>query len=112
MADDSRSATLVIHASAEDIFAFLADPAGHAAIDGTGWVREPEDSKPLTAVGQVFWMAMYHPNHPDGDYKTANLVEVFEPPTAICWKPGYDKGDGTLGFGGWTWRFDLAPARP
>ena len=50
MADDSVSATTVINAPAEAIFAVLADPAKHAAIDGTGWVREALDSKPLTAA--------------------------------------------------------------
>lgn len=43
-----------------------------------------------------------HPGHPDGNYEMANLVEVFEHPAAIGWKPGYDTGNGKLGFGGWT----------
>jgi hypothetical protein len=110
MADDSVSETAVINAPAEAIFAVLADPAKHAAIDGTGWVRETLDSKPLTAAGQTFRMSMYHPNHPDRNYQMTNLVEVFDPPSSISWKPGYDAGDGTLGFGGWTWRYDLTPA--
>lgn len=111
MADDWVSASLVIDASAKVVFEFLADPANHAAIDGTGWVRgAPGNPELVTAAGQVFRMNMYHPNHPDGDYQMANLVEVFEPVNAIGWKPGYDKDDGTLGFGGWTWRYDLAPA--
>ncbi|HWC39696.1 MAG TPA: SRPBCC family protein [Acidimicrobiales bacterium] len=112
MADDCVSATTVIDAPAETIFAALADPAKHAAIDGTGWVRESQESRPLTAVGQIFRMSMYHPNHPDRNYEMANEVQVLEPPTAICWKPGYDADDGTLGFGGWTWRYDLTPAGP
>ena len=45
MADDSVSATTVINAPAEAIFAVLADPASHAAIDGTGWVRETSDKQ-------------------------------------------------------------------
>ena len=68
MADDRVSATMVINAPAEGIFAVLADPAKHAAIDGTGWVRETLDSEPLTGPGQIFRMSMYHPNHPDGNY--------------------------------------------
>jgi hypothetical protein len=44
MADDRVSATAVINAPAETIFAVLADPAKHAAIDATGWVRESLDS--------------------------------------------------------------------
>jgi uncharacterized protein YndB with AHSA1/START domain len=112
MADVSVSATTVISAPAEAVFAVLADPAKHAAVDGTGWVCEALDNKPLTAAGQIFRMAMYHPNHPDGNYQMSNRVEVFDAPGAISWKPGYDAGDGTLGFGGWTWRYDLTPAGP
>src|ERR671937_489330 len=112
MAEDSVSATRVIDASAETIFAVLADPAKHAAIDGTGWVRESPDSERLTAAGQVSRMAMYHPNPPDGNYEMANRVQVFDPPSTISWEPGYDAGDGTLRFGGWTWRYDLTPAGP
>ena len=110
MADESVSATTIIAAPAEAVFAVLADPAKHAEIDGTGWVREPVDRTPLAAAGQVFRMTMYHPNHPDGTYETANRVEVFDPPNVISWKPGYDAGDGTLGFGGWIWRYDLTSA--
>jgi hypothetical protein len=110
MADERLSATAIIHASPEVIFVVLADPAKHAAIDGTGWVREPLDSTPLTAVGQVFRMAMYHPNHPDGNYQIANRVQIFDPPSAIAWEPGQDTDDGGLRFGGWVWRYDLTPA--
>jgi uncharacterized protein YndB with AHSA1/START domain len=112
MADDSISATIDIDAPAEAIFAVLADPARHAAIDGTGWVRESQDDATLTAPGQIFRVAMYHPNHPDGNYEMSNTVEVFDPPRAISWKPGYDTGDGTLGIGGWIWRYDLTPNGP
>jgi hypothetical protein len=112
MADERLSATTIINASAGVIFAVLADPAKHAAIDGTGWVREPLDSEPLTAVGQVFPMAMYHPNHPDGNYQMANRVQIFDPPRAIAWEPGQDTDDGGLRFGGWVWRYDLTPAGP
>jgi hypothetical protein len=109
---DSASATLVIDAAAPAIFAVLADPANHSAIDGTGWVREASDRTPVTAAGQIFRMPMYHPNHPDRDYEMFNLVLVFDHPNAISWKPGYDAGDGTLGFGGWIWRYDLTSAAP
>src|SRR3954453_7175772 len=112
MADDSVSATTIINASAAAIFAALADPAPHPAIDGTGWVCESVDSKPLTAAGQVFRMSMYHPKHPDGNYETANRVQVFDPSSTISWETGYDPGDGMLRFGGWFWRYDLAPAGP
>ena len=40
MAEETVSATTTISASAETVFAVLADPSQHAAIDGTGWVCE------------------------------------------------------------------------
>ena len=113
MADECASATTVIDAPANVIFGVLADPAKHAAIDGTGWVCESLDREPLTESGQTFRMAMYHDNHPDGGYQMVNEVQVFDPPRAISWKPGYvDAGDGSLRFGGWTWRYDLDPDGP
>ncbi|MGH9090831.1 MAG: polyketide cyclase [Acidimicrobiales bacterium] len=112
MGDDRVSATTVIAAPAEAIFAVLADPATHAAIDGTGWVRDARDAEPLTGAGQVFRMSMYHQGHPDGDYQMANRVQVFDPPSAISWEPGNEAPDGTVTFPGWIWRYDLVPAGP
>jgi hypothetical protein len=112
MASETISASITIKAPAEAIFSVLVDPATHAAIDGTGWVRDPLDRQPLTASGQVFRMAMYHAGHPNGNYEMANLVQVFDPPQAISWQPGYDPGDGVLRFGGWIWRYDLASLGP
>lgn len=112
MTEDRISAEILVDAPPSVIFAVLADPATHAAIDGTGRVRGSLDSRPLTAAGQIFRVAMYHENHPDGDYEMANRVQVFDPPNAISWEPGYDADDGSLRFGGWTWRYDLVPAGP
>jgi hypothetical protein len=112
MRNESLSATVTIKAPAETVFATLADPASHVAIDGTGWVNDALDRQPLTAPGQIFRRAMYHPGHPKGNYEMANLVEVFDPPQAISWKPGSDQADGVLRFGGWIWRYDLVPLGP
>jgi uncharacterized protein YndB with AHSA1/START domain len=102
---DNVSATLTVARPAARVFAMLADPVAHAAIDGTGWVQEAADQAPLTEVGQVFRMDMYHPGHPDGGYQTANQVLVLDPPRAIGWRTGYEaKEDGHLEFGGWFWR--------
>lgn len=109
MAEDNVSATLTVAASAARVFAVLADPTTHASIDGTGWVQEAADRAPLSEVGQVFRMDMYHANHPDGDYRVANKVQVFDPPRAIGWMTGEEKEDGRLEFGGWFWRYALAP---
>ncbi|WP_329578854.1 polyketide cyclase [Streptomyces sp. NBC_01361] len=112
MAEESVSATLAVAVSAARAFAVLADPRAHSAIDGTGWVQESVDRAPLTEVGQDFRMDMYHPNHPNGDYQVVNRVQVVDPPSAIGWLTGYRKDDGQLEFGGWIWRYDLAPLGP
>lgn len=112
MYEDTVSATLIVAVPAGRVFAVLADPATHPAIDGTGWVQKEVDRPPLTEVGQVFRMDMYHANHPDGDYQVANKVQVFDPPRAIGWLTGQEKDDGHLEFGGWIWRYDLAPLGP
>ena len=113
MEAEQVTASTTIDAPPEAVFAVLADPRAHADVDGTGWVQGSLDGDRITAVGQVFRMAMYHPNHPDGDYEIANLVEVFDEPTSIAWKPGTESTEtGELSFGGWTWRYDLEPAGP
>jgi len=119
MTEQCVRATLVVDAPAEAVFDVLADPSTHQAIDGTGWVREPLDGERLTAVGQIFRVAMYHDNHPEKHYEMANRVEVVDPPRAIAWQPGQgpDERGFLMGgterrFGGWIWRYDLEPAAP
>lgn len=113
MTDDTVSARITIAAPANAVFGVLADPSTHAAIDGTGWVRESLDGAPLTGTGQIFRVAMYHENHPDKHYEMANKVVAFTPPRAIAWEPGQDAArDGNLSFGGWVWRYDLAAVGP
>jgi hypothetical protein len=109
---DQVSTTLTVSASAAKVFAVLADPTTHAAIDGTGWVQESVDRAPLTEVGQIFRMDMYHANHPDGSYQVVNKVSVFDSPSTIAWLTGYEKDDGELEFGAWVWRYDLVPLGP
>ena len=106
------SATVTVAVPAARVFAVLADPATHAAIDGTGWVQDPIDPAPLTEPGQIFRMAMYHAGHPDGDYQVVNKVEVFDRPHAIGWLTGTENADGQLELGGWIWRYDLTPLGP
>jgi hypothetical protein len=113
MTNDRLAVSTTIAAPADGVFAVLADPASHPAIDGTGWVAKALDTAPLTGAGQLFRMAMYHANHPDGSYEMVNRVAVFEPSRAISWEPGQDaEGDGEPRFGGWIWRYDLVPAGP
>ena len=60
----------------------------------------------------VIRMDMYHAGHLDGDYRVVNKVEVLDPPRAIGWMTGTEKGDGELEFGGWICCYDLAPLGP
>ena len=56
---------------------------------------------------------MYHDGHPDNHYKIANLVEVFDEPRAIAWKPGTESSEtGEVSYGGWVWRYDLEAVGP
>ncbi|RAV18016.1 polyketide cyclase [Mycolicibacterium sp. GF69] len=117
MTEQRIQATATVNAGIESVFDVLADPATHQAIDGTGWVREPLDGEPLTEIGQVFRMGMYHDNHPEKYYEMANRVEVLDRPRAIGWLPGQGPeqrghlmNSTELEFGGWLWRYDLEPA--
>jgi hypothetical protein len=117
MTEENMKVTISVNAPAETVFDVLSDPTTHGAIDGTGSVRESLDGKPLTEAGQIFRMGMYHDGHPDGHYETANRIAVFDPPRAIAWLTGHAPGratsagadDDELEYGGWFWRYDLAP---
>ncbi|OBK70724.1 SRPBCC family protein [Mycobacterium sp. 1274761.0] len=116
MTEEKVAVSATINAPADAVFAILADPTTHQAIDGTGWVRESLDGGPITEAGQIFRMGMHHDNHPEGYYEMANRVDVFEPPHAIAWQPGQGpdergnlSGNSELVFGGWIWRYDLTP---
>ncbi|MBV9444536.1 MAG: hypothetical protein JO345_01345 [Streptosporangiaceae bacterium] len=116
---ENVSATLTVAVPAERVFAVLADPTTHSAIDGRsrvtdgiGRIEEAADRAPLTELGQIFRMDMYHPGHPEGNYRTANKVHVLDSPRAIGWLTGTEDADGHLEFGGWFWRYDLAPLGP
>ncbi len=112
MEPERVTASTTIEATLEAVFAVLADPSTHAAIDGTGWVQEAIDRPALAEVGQIFRMGMYHAGHPNGDYQVVNQVQVLDAPRAIGWLTGQELGDGQLEFGGWIWRYDLAPLGP
>ena len=117
MSPEILRTSTTVNAPIETVFDVLADPAQHAAIDGTGWVRGSLDGKPLTEVGQIFRIEMFHDNHPNKIYDMSNRVEVLDRPRAIAWQPGQgpdDRGNlmpgADLDFGGWIWRYDLEPA--
>lgn len=93
------------------VFALLTDPARHPETEPTDWVRGPLEAEPapITEVGQVFGMEMFHVNA-GGRYDMHNRVIALEPERTVAWEPGQYSPDGELDTGGWTWRYDLAPA--
>lgn len=116
MTEETMVAKTVINARDKTVFDLLADPSTHAAIDGTGWVRQPIDGQVLIETGQIFRMAMYHDGHPNKHYEMTNRVEVFDRPRAIAWLPGMEPrhipghegpDDAPVEYGGWVWRYDL-----
>lgn len=105
---EQLATTRTITASAEDIFAVLADPGQHGAIDGTGWVGAQRSAGTLHAVGDVFEMDMYHVNA-GGAYVMRNQVIALTAPRTIGWLPIGQGPDGQWAPGGWIWRYDLEP---
>ncbi|WBB58494.1 nuclear transport factor 2 family protein [Streptomyces sp. WMMC500] len=75
----------VVAAPAEQVFAVLADPRRHRALDASGTIRHTEATGSLTAVGDTFIMAMH--NDMNGDYVIENHVVVYEAGRAIGWAP-------------------------
>lgn len=96
-----------VPARPDQIFALLSDPARHQQTEPGDWVGDAFDTEPLTGVGQVFGIQMFHVNA-GGHYRMDNKVIAFDKDRTIAWEPGQYDDDGELGTGGWTWRYDLA----
>jgi hypothetical protein len=45
-----------------------------------------------------------------GSLNYRKIFKITAVRRVISWEPGQDTGDGSLRFGGWVWRYDLAPA--
>jgi uncharacterized protein YndB with AHSA1/START domain len=93
------TASTVIDAPAETIFAILTDPAQHPLIDGSGHVKGPAASTATGAqrleLGSEFGMSMKR----GAAYKTANKVVEFEPNKLIAWRHKAPH----------RWRYELEP---
>lgn len=81
------TANRTVKARADRVFALLADPKQHQAIDGSG-LLQGTTSGPVTGVGQVFTMEMYRDDL--GPWRSFNTVIEYEPDTAIGWAPDLD----------------------
>ena len=85
MHEPSISVSRDIDASAHELFNYLARPADHTAIDGSGMLRGSDDHRVLSSVGDVFEMKMF--NDTLGDYMIENHVVEFELDRRIAWEP-------------------------
>ncbi len=94
----------LIHAPAEAVFDLLADPEGHAQIDGSGSVRESRGGSRRLGLGDRFGMNMVL----GVAYSTRNTVVEFEENRRIAWRT---EAGGPLAklVTGRTWRYELEP---
>lgn len=94
--DHVERASRTIAAPASAIFDLLADPARHAAFDGSGTVRQaPAGAPARLSLGARFGMDM----RMGVPYRITNTVVEFEEGRRIAWRH----------VGGHVWRYVLEP---
>ncbi|GGF28499.1 SRPBCC domain-containing protein [Williamsia phyllosphaerae] len=106
--DERFVARRTLPATADHIFAALADPDRHQDTEPRDWVRDAVDPSPISGTGHVFAVNMYL-EAVGGSYVMHNLVTEFDPGRKIAWMPGQLTDDGKHDPGGWVWRYELAP---
>jgi hypothetical protein len=103
-----------ISAAASDIFAVLADPRKHPALDGSGMLRGAVTESAVSGVGEVFVMKMYFSRL--GDYQMNNHVVEYELNRRIGWEPEAGRGHPDEAAAdarqGQRWGFELVPDGP
>jgi hypothetical protein len=75
----------VIDAPADLIFAFLARPDNHVALDTSGMIRGSAGHRPVTRLGDLFVIDMH--NQIRGRPQVENHVICYERGRAIGWAP-------------------------
>lgn len=101
---DVISVQRLVRAPAEQIFDLLADPDGHAEIDGGGTVKAARSGGRRLALGDRFGMDM----HLGVGYSTRNTVVELEEDRRIAWQTTASGPVGRL-LGGRIWRYVLEP---
>jgi hypothetical protein len=105
-----------IAASAEALFAVLADPARHPLIDGSGMVQQALTPWPISRAGDEFTMRMH--NDEMGEYEITNHVVDYQPNRLIAWEPvltAASRDEDQAGIGDRAhhrWIYELTPDRP
>jgi hypothetical protein len=103
--DDVETVERVIPASADRIFALIADPRRHPEIDGSGTVRDFKNVPDNLELGSTFGMSM----KVGVPYSMVSTVIEYEKDRRIAWQtrpPG--RIPGKLA-GGRIWRYELEP---
>jgi len=96
MTERAVSASRTVPVPPEQVFDLLADPSKHAAIDGSGTVKNTKSpSGTRLSLGSRFGMAMKL----GVPYGITNRVVEFEEGRLIAWAH----------FGGHRWRWELEP---
>ncbi|NNE73314.1 MAG: dimethyladenosine transferase [Acidimicrobiales bacterium] len=95
MSEQSVSVSRTIAAPAATLFAIVASPAGHAAMDGSGTVQQPRPGQPTRLqLGDKFGMDMKY----GMPYRIKNTVVEYEENKLIAWQH--------LGRHRWRFEFD------
>ncbi len=110
---EAISVSRKIPASADVVFALLADPTKHPEMDGSAMLRSATSSGLITGVGDTFTMRMH--NDEMGDYEMINHVVEYEPSRRIAWEPvlyhaGRPEDEEDVGVrSGHRWSYQLEP---
>ncbi|MEJ7833114.1 MAG: SRPBCC family protein [Nocardioides sp.] len=102
MTDKRITVQRTLDASTSDVFDVLSNPARHAELDGSGFVRSDEKSDRITETGQTFRMNMTG-DHMGGDYQTDNVVTGYDQNRLLAWKTAPADQDPP----GWEWMWEL-----
>ena len=89
------SRSIVIEATAEQVFALLVDPRRHPDFDGSGSVRGAVSGPERLSMGAKFGMAM----RLGVPYRVSSQVKEFDEGRRIAWAH----------MGGHRWRYELEP---
>lgn len=95
----TATASRLIHARPETIFALIADPARQPEWDGNDNLAQAAEGQRATGVGDTFTMTLTM-----GAQRVNHIVE-FEEGRRIAWKPA-PLGEAPPGH---VWRWELAP---
>lgn len=93
--DSTTSATTIVDATPEEVFAFLRDPANHAVISGDGSVQRARSGPRQLSKGDRFGMHM----RVGVPYLISSRVVEFEQDRRIAWAH----------VGRHRWRWELEP---